>query len=143
MFYVARIDENGMCIGGYGNSNPQPLESNEVEVNSDPVMFIGRHWNGVSFDAATPAPKVLSKTDFRAFAVTQLGGSTIGMARFQDIMDAAQASSGAVKFCFTQYQDASAVVHADLTLFLGIMLGASIITQQERDGVLNNWPMQT
>lgn len=88
-------------------------------------------------------PATLEKTDFRAYAVSQLGGGLTGMARFQDIMDAAQTATGAVKFCFTQYEDAKTVVLPELIIFLGIMRSANIITQQEHDDVINNWPVSS
>lgn len=91
--------------------------------------------------ASSPGvPAILGKTQFRSYAVSQLGGGVTGMARVQAIMDATEAATGAVKFCFTQYQDATSCVLADMTTFLAIVLGASIITQDEHDAVLNNWP---
>lgn len=90
-------------------------------------------------------PKILAKTDFRAYAVSQLGGSTTGMARFQAIMDAAEGSTGVPKFCFTQYQDAGSMIKSDVDNFLQILVAANLTngpTQQEHDNVIGNWPNQ-
>jgi hypothetical protein len=92
--------------------------------------------------APAPVPRTLTKTEFRAYAVSKLGTGLTGMARFQDIMDAAQGATGAVKFCFTQYQDAGDILRDDLAGFLDIMVSAKIVTQAEHDAVIGGWPTE-
>jgi len=86
-------------------------------------------------------PSLLSKTAFQDLAVANLGSGTTGMTRFQAIIDACPAGSGAVKFCFSRYEAAVTFEKADVANFTAIMVGASIMTQAEADAILNNWPM--
>lgn len=86
-------------------------------------------------DAAT-APLILSKTAFNKYAAQQLGGFDI----FQNIMDQCAASSGAVKFCFTQYNSALTFEKSEVDTFTGIMNSAGIMTSGQRAEILNNWP---
>lgn len=89
-------------------------------------------------DPATP--KVLSKTAFQDLAISNLGGGTTGMARFQAIMDACESGDGAVKFCYSRYEDAKTFEKTAVSSFTQIMVGASIMTTQERDQILAAWP---
>ena len=82
---------------------------------------------------------IFSKTAFNKYAATQFGS----MGRFQDILDASEASTGSVKFCFTQYVAAITFEKSEVEYFTNVMVTATppIMTVAERDAVLNNWPM--
>lgn len=84
------------------------------------------------------APILLSKTAFNKYAAGQLGG----MARFQDILDAAEASSGTVKFCSTQYESADIFEKSETDAFLHVLNNASpkIIEDAEYAAVIDAWP---
>ena len=88
-----------------------------------------------------PIPRVLSKTAFQDHAVSQLGAGTIGMARFQAIMDACQAGAGAVKFCFSRYEGANTFEKAKVADFTALMVANALMTANERTAIINNWPV--
>jgi hypothetical protein len=93
----------------------------------------------------SPTPRVLSKTAFQDYAVTQLGGGTTGMARFTEIMDATRTSeSGAVRFAFSRYEAADKFEKTNTATLTAIMAADTAtvghITDDERDAILENWP---
>lgn len=66
MNFYARVDENGKVFGGYSSSDPQPLALNEIEVSGPIEDYVGKVWNGASFDAVLvedkPADDIKSMT---------------------------------------------------------------------------------
>lgn len=89
-------------------------------------------------------PRVLSKTAFQDYAVSQLGGGATGMARFTEIMDATRDSaSGAVRFAFARYEAAQTFEKSNTEALTAIMAEdsqAGHITSDERSAILANWP---
>lgn len=90
-------------------------------------------------------PRILTKTAFQDYVVSQLGGSTAGMARFTAIMDATQNSaSGAVRFAYARYEAALTFEKsntASLTAIMAADTQTGHITSDERSAILNNWPL--
>jgi hypothetical protein len=84
--------------------------------------------------------KILSKINFQDYAVSQLGGSVTGMARFQTIIDSCEKSTGAVKFCYSRYVAASKFEKNDVKDFTDILVLATIVTLAEQEALLVNWP---
>lgn len=95
-------------------------------------------------DPPAPAPRVLSKTAFQDYAVSQLGGIPDGMARFTTIMDATRDSvNGAVRFAFARYEAAQTFEKentAALTLIMAADSTAGHLTSEERSAIIDNWP---
>jgi len=90
------------------------------------------------------APRILSKTAFQDYAVSQLGGGAAGMARFTTIMDATRDSvNGAVRFAFARYE-AAQTFEKDNTAALTAIMAADQqvghITAEERTTIIDNWP---
>ena len=92
-----------------------------------------------------PPPRVLTKTQFQDYAVSQLGGGVTGMGRFTDIMDATAASaSSAVRFAYARYPAADTFEKTQTGVLTGIMAAdtqAGHITADERTTILDNWPI--
>jgi len=87
-------------------------------------------------------PKILSKTAFQDYAVSQLGGGQTGMARFTEIMDATRDStSGAVRFAFARYEAAITFEKTNTATLTSIMVAAGAMTSGERAAILDNWPV--
>ena len=97
----------------------------------------------VEHNAAT-FPRVLSKTAFQDYVVSQLGGGETGMARFSEVMDATRdSSSGAVRFAYARYQAAQSFEKANTATLTKVMsddLYPGHLTTAERDDILDNWP---
>lgn len=93
----------------------------------------------------TPAPRVLTKTSFQDYCIGQLGGSTTGMARFTEIMDATRDStSGAVRFAYARYEAAQTFEKSNTAALTTIMAADDTtghLTADERTAILNNWPV--
>lgn len=91
-----------------------------------------------------PQPRILSKTAFQNYAVTQLGGGLMGMGRFTEIMDATKNSaSGAVRFAFARYEAANTFEKENTSQLTAVMAADSTeghLTEQERTAILDNWP---
>jgi len=81
---------------------------------------------------------LLSKTSFNKYAATCLGST----ARFQQILDDAEAASGDVKFCWTQYQAALTFEKSEVQNFLKILNSTNpkIVADQECSAIMDNWP---
>jgi hypothetical protein len=97
-----------------------------------------------TIDAPDAAPRVLSKTAFQDYAVSQLGGGSTGMARFTEIMDATRDSaSGSVRFAFARYEAAATFEKTNTETLTAIMAADSQpghITSAERTAIIDNWP---
>jgi hypothetical protein len=95
---------------------------------------------------AAAIPRILSKTAFQDYVVSQLGGDTVGMARFTEIMDATRdSSSGAVRFAFARYEAALTFEKTNTATLTEIMAGddqTGHLTSDERTAILDNWPPQ-
>ena len=95
-------------------------------------------------DVPDAAPRVLSKTGFQDYAVSQLGGGATGMARFTTIMDATRDSvDGAVRFAFARYEAAQTFEKDNTAALTAIMADDSQvghITAEERNAIIANWP---
>lgn len=91
--------------------------------------------------APPPQPKLLSKTAFQDYAVSQLGGGMVGMGRFTDIMDATRDSaSSAVRFAFARYEAADVFEKTNTATLTAIMVSAAVMTADERTAIIDNWP---
>ena len=92
-----------------------------------------------------PRPRVLSKTGFQDYVVSQIGGGATGMARFTEIMDATRdSSSGAVRYAFARYEAAQTFEKENTSALTSIMAADSEtghLTAEERTAILDNWPL--
>lgn len=90
------------------------------------------------------SPRILSKTAFQDYAVSQLGGGLTGMARFTTIMDATRDSvNGAVRFAFARYEAAQTFEKENTSTLTAVMAADSTnghLTDAERDAIIGNWP---
>lgn len=95
-------------------------------------------------EAPTSRPRVLSKTAFQDYAISQLGGGLTGMARFTEIMNATRDSaSGAVRFAFARYEAAQTFEKentATLTAVMAADTATGHLTDAERSALIANWP---
>lgn len=91
-----------------------------------------------------PLPRILSKTAFQDYAVSQLGGGLNGMARFTEIMDATRdSSSGAARFAFARYEAAQTFEKDNTETLTAVMAAdttAGHLTAAERTSIIENWP---
>lgn len=92
-----------------------------------------------------PQPRVLSKTAFQDYAISQLGGGLTGMGRFTEIMDATRDSaSGAVRFAFARYEAAQTFEKDNTETLTAVMAADSTaghLTDAERAAIITNWPV--
>jgi hypothetical protein len=92
-----------------------------------------------------PPPRVLSKTSFQDYAISQLGGDVTGMRRFTEIMDATRDSTaGSVRFAFARYEAALTFEKENTAALTAIMAADSQtghITSAERAAILDSWPL--
>lgn len=90
------------------------------------------------------SPRILSKTAFQDYAISQLGGGLSGMARFTAIMDATRdSSSGAVRFAFARYEAAQTFEKENTATLTAVMAADSTaghLTDAERAAIIENWP---
>lgn len=91
---------------------------------------------GPDIQQSITLPIILSKTAFNKYAAHVLGGMDV----FQNIMDACEASTGSVKFCFTQYESAQTFEKSEVAAFTQIMVGGGKMTDDQRDALLDGWP---
>lgn len=91
-----------------------------------------------------PLPRVLSKTAFQDYAVSQLGGSVTGMARFTEIMEATRDSTNAAaRFAWSRYEAAQTFEKGNVGALTQVMVGTNgsgQITAEERSAILDKWP---
>ena len=87
------------------------------------------------------SPRVLFKTAFQDYAVSQLGGSVTGMGRFIEIMDATRDSvSAAARFAYARYEAANTFEKSNVELLTGVMEQAGAMLPDERTAIVDNWP---
>lgn len=93
---------------------------------------------------ASPVYRVLSKTAFQDYAVTQLGGGLTGMSRFTQIMDATKNSTNdAVRFAFARYEAAMTFEKSNASVLMAVMSSDTTtghLTSAEETAILDNWP---
>lgn len=91
------------------------------------------------------SPRILSKTAFQDYAITQLGNGLTGMARFTTIMDATRDSTNAaVRFAFARYEAAQTFEKENTATLTAVMAADSTtghLTDAERAAILDNWPV--
>ena len=88
-------------------------------------------------------PDILSKVAFMDLAYANLGGSTVGITRYGEVIIAARASAlPLVAASMERYDHATSFERDDVTEFLAILVANSIggLTQAEADAITNNWP---
>jgi hypothetical protein len=135
---IERLD--GFTADGYGNVISGDIQEGDViRINGT----IERRYYATPAPA-DPKPRVLSKTAFQDYAISQLGGVPDGMARFTTIMDATRDSvSGAVRFAFARYEAAQTFEKENTATLTAIMAADSQtghITTDERTAIIENWP---
>lgn len=84
-------------------------------------------------------PKNLSKTAFMDLCWTQLGGGSVGMARFNVIMTACKTGDDILQAIYDRYVAADIFNKTLASQMLALMVGANVMEQAEADAVLNNW----
>ena len=104
----------------------------------EPDGFISRPIPPLVFTA-----KVLSKTEFADHCYEQLGGGITGIDRFGAILKAAAASTNdGVYAALDRYKSANTIEKANASIFIALLQSDGILTQQEANNVINNWPVQ-
>ena len=87
--------------------------------------------------------KTLSKTEFADHCYAQLGGGITGIDRFGAILKAAAASTNdGVYAALDRYKSANTIEKANASTFIALLQSDGILTQQEANNVVNNWPVQ-
>lgn len=130
---MERLD--GFTVDGFGNVIPGEIQRGDV------VRIDGLECRWFPPEEMPKRPLVLSKTAFQDYAVSQLGGGIIGMARFTAIMDAtAVHADGAVRFAYARYHAAERFEKENTALLTQIMAGNGTMTAEERSAILDNWP---
>lgn len=87
--------------------------------------------------------KTLSKTEFSDYCYAQLGGGITGIDRFGAILKAAAASTNdGVYAALDRYKSANTIQKDNTATFIALLQSDGILTQQEADNVINNWPVQ-
>lgn len=56
MFYVARINQDGRCVGGYESPDRHPLQPAEVEIAGPVADVLGKRWTGSEFEIVSAQP---------------------------------------------------------------------------------------
>lgn len=117
-----------------------PVTGDLVRITTDSGAVIYERYTVPSLPP-DPSPRILSKTGFQDYAVSKLGGGQSGMERFTEIMDATRDSaSGAVRFCFARYEAAVTFAKEQVAGFTQVMVGAGVMTSNERASILDGWP---
>jgi len=103
--------------------------------------------NGTYTNPPIPTPpviyKTLSKTEFSDYCYAQLGGGITGIDRFGAILKAAAASTNdGVYAALDRYKSANTIQKDNAAIFIALLQSDGILTQQEADNVINNWPVQ-
>lgn len=111
--------------------------------------------DGTYTNPANPQPQadvVFDKADFKEYAYGVLGTIALpngtaqqkleaGLARFGAIIMAADASTDASVFAaYDQYKDANSYRKEKVSVFLGILVTATIVTNTEYAAIISNWP---
>ena len=87
--------------------------------------------------------KTLSKTEFADYCYKQLGDGITGIDRFGAILKAASASTNdGVYAALDRYKSANTIEKANASIFIALLQSDGILTQQEANNVINNWPVQ-
>jgi len=142
MTVIVKIDRTtGEILTGPDNYTPQ--SGDYVRITTPSGAVIEQEYTVLP--QVLPRPRVLSKTAFQDYAISQLGGGLTGMGRFTEIMDATRDSAaGAVRFAFARYEAAQTFEKdntATLTAVMAADSTAGHITDAERSAILTNWPV--
>lgn len=137
MTQIVKIDRTtGDVISG------EPQTGDYVRITTASGAVIEQEYTAP--DASSPRPRVLSKTAFQDYAISQLGGGLTGMARFTEIMDATRDSaSGAVRFAFARYEAAQTFEKGNTDTLTSVMAADTTpghLTEQEQTAIIGNWP---
>ena len=82
-------------------------------------------------------PTLLSKTALLDHAESQLGSAD----KVIEVLEAAKGSSAAgVRYVYERYQAATTFEKTKATSFFATLQSASIITEAEKNKLVNNWP---
>lgn len=141
------LDGNGNISGFYKGvvigAEPDLVDGDWVRITNGKEVSEQRWYRPEPPQPKPPA--LLSATGFQDFAVLQLGGSLVGMARFTEIMDATRDSADkAVRFAFARYEAAITFEKNNVASLTSIMANDTQnghITTAERKAILDNWPM--
>lgn len=87
-------------------------------------------------------PKVLTKTEFQKHCHAQLGGGSVGLQRYGEILKNARSSTiDVVVAVMEYYDDATSTEKPEAANMIAIFVGVGLATQTEADAVINNWPV--
>lgn len=142
MTRIVKIDRaTGEVLAGPDNYTPQ--SGDYVRITTTSGAVIEQEYTEPT--APQPRPRVLSKTAFQDYAISQLGGGLTGMGRFTKIMDATRDSaSGAVRFAFARYEAAQTFEKDNTETLTAVMAADSTaghLTDAERAAIITNWPV--
>ena len=112
--------------------------------NGDPVRVTSQA--GVQFQGCytpmasppAPLPETLSATAFNKHCWAALGG----MGRFQELLEACRdhLSDKALRAIYTHYCSSTTFHKDEVTVFVSQMVAGLVMTQDEANAILNNWP---
>ncbi len=133
-------------ISGWGGPvvSGNPVDGDLVRVTYDNGCIAEHRYTTPSTN--TSKPSVLSSTGFDDYCASQLGGGSAGYARLQEILEAAKGFVGnsqtarQVRYSVGRFERARDINKTVVATFLGILLTAGLITAQENDNIINNWP---
>ena len=121
----------------------EPQNGDYVRITTSGGAVVEQEWTEPT-PPPPPGPRILSKTAFQDYAVTQLGGGLMGMGRFTEIMDATKNSAaGVVRFAYSRYEAANTFEKENTSQLTAVMAADTTdghLTEQERDAILDNWP---
>lgn len=137
MTSIVKIDrQTGEVISG------DPQTGDYVRITTASGAVIVQEYTEPTVSSSRP--RVLSKTAFQDYAITQLGNGLTGMARFTEVMDATRDSTNAaVRFAFARYEAAQTFEKENTATLTSVMAADSTaghITDAERTAILDNWP---
>jgi hypothetical protein len=103
--------------------------------------------DGTYTNPTIPTPPVIyrkiSKTEFSDYCYAQLGGGITGIDRFGAILKAAAVSTNdGVYAALDRYKSANTILKENAAIFIALLQSDGILTQQEANNVINNWPVQ-
>jgi len=86
--------------------------------------------------------KTLSKIEFSDYCYAQLGDGIAGVDRFGAILKAAAASTDdGVYACLDRYESSNTIEKYNASIFIGLLQSDGIMTQEEANNIINNWPV--
>jgi hypothetical protein len=113
---------------------------------SEDVTAIYNLGSNLELSEPMPEPSTLTKTEFQDYAEAQMGGGTIGAARFGSvIMSARQSMHPNIVSVMERYGAQDVIFRRDVTKALldtFVSLNIGDLTAQEAQTVYDNWPME-